>query len=354
MRLGGGARLNFGLRGPSVSFGTRGAGVGIGSARGSWLSLGIPGTGISYISYGSRGRRGGGGRRASSGGRGVAIPAAQLDPVAVVPRPGLLASETERRFREGVVHHLRGNHAEARQAFEAASSRDTRNVSDDLFLAVNTNAMGDSTTAIAALERVVGSDVQLPDELMRKYLPAELFNIVLSVGVTDEISAEVPFDSAGAVLSLAELYQKAGRPEEAIGLIQQTVELRPDAIGLKLQLCDLLYDADDFEGVLEVAAGVQNEDDLTLAMLHLRAKALANLGQVDEAARLLGELLRKRSDRDIGLLRAIRYNRAEALELLGDSAKARGEWSRIYAEDPAYRDVRDRVRPGSGALGTLD
>jgi hypothetical protein len=32
-----------------------------------------------------------------------------------------------------------------------------------------------------------------------------------------------------------------------------------------------------------------------------------------------------------------------AYEELGQKAKARAEWEKLYAEDPSYRDVKERV-----------
>lgn len=336
IRLGGGARLNLGLGGVSTSVGIPGLRVGIGSKRG-WVSAGIPGTGLSFVTTSSGPGRG---RRGRSQGYATAL-RMPVDPVSLLPRPGLLASRAERRFHEGLLAYFAGDHARALASFAEASSSDSRNVSDDLFAGVCALAIGDQRAAIRWLEPVVGSDVPLPDALMRRYLPPDAFALAFRVSLTDLVIAEVPFSSAGAAVCLAELYQREGRLEDAIGLMQQMADA--DA-AVKLQLCDLLYDANDFEGVLDIAANVENTDDVALATIHLRAKALANLGMVDQAAAQLSAALRRTAGRNRELLREIRYNRGEAYELLGQPAKARQDFDRLYAEDPSYRDVRERLR----------
>ncbi|HEY8478096.1 MAG TPA: DUF4236 domain-containing protein, partial [Chloroflexota bacterium] len=157
----------------------------------------------------------------------------------------------------------------------------------------------------------------------------------------------VEFGSLGAALLLAELYQQSGRREEAIGLLQQLSRESPDELALRLSLCDLLYEDGDDEEVVETAAGVANDSDLGLACLHLKARALARQGLLSAAAETLSDALRRTAKRDPDLVKEIRYDRATLLEQLGHRRRARREWERLYAEDPVYRDVAERLRAGS-------
>jgi tetratricopeptide (TPR) repeat protein len=155
------------------------------------------------------------------------------------------------------------------------------------------------------------------------------------------------FNSIGAALILAELYQELGRRAEAIGLVQRLHKMVPYDQAIRLSLADLLYDDNDFEGLIELTEGVENADDVTLAMLHLKAKALANQGLLAPAAAILTACLRRTAGRDPELLKEIRYNRAEAYELLGDAKKAKADWTKLVAEDPMYRDARQRLAGSS-------
>jgi hypothetical protein len=86
----------------------------------------------------------------------------------VVPKPGLLASGTERRFREGLVAYLQQNWSGAAQAFELASATDVRNLSDDFFLGAAYVRLQRSAEAVPYFEKVIASPQGLPDDLMRK------------------------------------------------------------------------------------------------------------------------------------------------------------------------------------------
>jgi lipoprotein NlpI len=52
---------------------------------------------------------------------------------------------------------------------------------------------------------------------------------------------------------------------------------------------------------------------------------------------------RRRKDRPEALLHQIRYDRAVLYEQSGQRARARSEFKRIYAADPAFEDLRARL-----------
>jgi tetratricopeptide (TPR) repeat protein len=175
---------------------------------------------------------------------------------------------------------------------------------------------------------------------MSKYVPGVM---EMQLPITEHVTAAVGFDSIGAAMVLAEVYQELRRKQEAIGLVQRIHELLPEDDAVRLSLADLLFDDDDFGGLVELTQSVENRDNVTLATLHLRAKALANEGLMEPAAELLSACLRKTAGRDADLLKEIRYNRAEAYELLGEKRKAKADWSKLVAEDAFYRDARERL-----------
>ena len=341
--LGKGVRFNVNKRSVGMSFGVRGARYSANTSGRRTTSAGIPGSGLYAISSssGGGGRSSGGGTRRygqQQAGQSTTVTPALADHV--IPKPGLLASGAEKRFREGVVAYLQQDWKRAVLAFEQAVAADGRNISDDFFLGATYVRQKRLTDAAACFERVVGSQIGLPDQLMGKYVPGTM---EMDLPITERVSARVGFDSIGATLVLAEIYQELQRREEAIGLLQRLRELMPDDDAVRLSLADLLYDDDDFAGLVELSQGVDNRDDVTLATLHLRAKALANEGLLQPAADLLSACLRRTAGRDPELLKEIRYNRAEAYELLGDTRKARADWSKLVAEDAFYRDARARL-----------
>jgi tetratricopeptide (TPR) repeat protein len=108
-------------------------------------------------------------------------------------------------------------------------------------------------------------------------------------------------------------------------------------------MADLLLAEDDFEGVVEVAAPAQNVDDVNLATIRLRAKALLELDDRVAGFETYRAALARQAGRSPELLKAIRYDRALAYEQTGQSAKARADFERLFALDPAYQDVRARL-----------
>lgn len=343
--LGNGVRLNVNKRSVGLSFGVRGARYSVNTSGRSTRSVGIPGTGLYAISTSG----GGVGRRtpvADSSGRPAQRGQSGLVTVTpdmaerIIPRAGLLASGPEKRFRDGIVAYIQQRWDDAAGLFAQAVQADSKNISDDYFLGATYTRLKRFAEAIACFEDVVRSDIALPDTLMRKYVPGTLS---MQLPITERVAVEVAFDSVGATLVLAELYQELGRREEAIGLVQRLLEIMPEADAIRLSLADLLYDDDDFQGLVELTHAVENGDDVTLATLHLRAKALANEGLIAPAAELLSACLRRTAGRDPDLLKEIRYNRAEAYELIGDKRKAKGDWTKLVAQDAFYRDARQRL-----------
>ena len=354
IRIAPGIRLNLGKRGISASVGVRGAHETFHISGRRTTSVGIPGTGVSYIARSggvSRTRAGSAGRppgAAATGGatrpRGLAsIPLSSVDPTTVLPRPGLFASSAEKRYYQGVIAYVRADYPTALVLFEQVCAEEPLVVSAQLFAAMCAQHQGDPELAIRHFEAVVQALVVLPDSFAAKYLPAARFTAEMLVAITPQISARVPWNRAGAVFALAEAYQDAGRLEEAVGLIQQLHAAEPDDPVVRLSLADLLYAEGDYEGVVEVAAPARNTDDVNLAAIHLRARALIELDHRIAGFETYRLALARTAGRSLELLKAIRYDRATAYEETGQSAKAGADLERLFALDPAYRDVKARL-----------
>lgn len=234
--------------------------------------------------------------------------------------------------------------AKALAAFEACLAAEPRAVSAHLFCAIcagKTNAPDE--VQVRHLEAAVQSHDPIPDALQVKYLPAGMVALHLSVKITENIQAEAPFDSIGATLMLAELYQHLGRLEDAIGLVQQLHEAHAADPAIRLSLADLYYADGDHEAVLDAASTASNDSDLGVALLHLRAAAMFAMDHRDGAFDSFKEALAKTAGRDPELLKVVRYDRALAYEAAGQKAKAKADLQRIYAVDPGYQDVRERL-----------
>lgn len=118
------------------------------------------------------------------------------------------------------------------------------------------------------------SEQALPDQLMSKYVAGGQ----VAVPVTEQVAVEVPFGTLAAVLTLAEVYQRNGRTDEAIGLIQQLVIEGGSHPFLILSLCDLYAEVGAWDEIAEAAAGITNEDDVSLQVRLLQARAVRGAG----------------------------------------------------------------------------
>jgi len=75
----------------------------------------------------------------------------------------------------------------------------------------------------------------------------------------------------------------------------------------------------------------------------MRAAALTALGHITASFDAFREALAKTAQRDPDLLATVRYDRALSYEMTGHKAKAKADYERLYAANPGYRDVRDRL-----------
>jgi tetratricopeptide (TPR) repeat protein len=185
-----------------------------------------PDSGVGYQqSWGTSGAR-----------RSAPVPVAPLAP----PKPGLMASGYEKAFRKAVNAYADGDAQRAAALFREAAEKDTKDkaLADDLCAGVLSAQVGDDNAAVQHLEKVVASEQAVPDQLMEKYVPGG----GISIAVTENVAVEVPFGSLAAALTLAEVYQRGGRLDEAIGVSQQLVEMDLHPF-LVLSLCDLYAEA---------------------------------------------------------------------------------------------------------------
>jgi tetratricopeptide (TPR) repeat protein len=329
--LGGGVRLNASKTGFGLSAGTRGARYSVHSSGRRTRSVGLPGSGLSYVTT-----RSGSSRRAASNTQRQAT----AGTAASISKPGLFAPAHEKAFAKGVSVYVSGDAHKAWQHFCEAARRDTQDKSaaDDLFAGLLAVQLEKTAEAIPYLERVVRSPTELPDDLMRKYIPGG----ATTIGVTPHVSVSVPFGSTAAALALAEVYQGAGRRDEAIGVLQKLLEIRKEA-SLTLSLAELLAEEEAWDELVELTAGTKNQDDLTLAICIFQARALESQGMDEAALEVYRDALRSKK-RDDELLKRARYARGRLYLRLGKKAQGRKDLSRVYADDPSFEGVADLLR----------
>ena len=207
-------------------------------------------------------------------------------------------------------------------------------LADDLLAGMLSAQLRDDPSAMWFLEKVATADEVLPDQLMSKYIA----EAEVQVPVSERVALQVPFGSLAAVLTLAEVYQRNNRRDEAIGVLRQLAAEDGAHQFLTLSLCDLYAQAEAWDEIVDVAAGVTNQDDVSLQIRLFQARAFEKQGLDDAALEAYKDALRSKK-RDPELLKEARYQRAALYLRIGRRAQARKELEKLYAEDAAYRDV---------------
>ena len=344
-------RLNFSKSGGSFSFGVPGARYTIGT-RGSRGTMGLPGTGISYT------------LQDSGGGRGrKKRPAKRASPGRDQPSPGFFT-----RLAQSAIGSAVG-WAEKKLEKELAKPRS----SDERALVDGVKALieGDETGALNNLEKAA----KLPDAawllgilLLKHQRPGdaeyhlsfaldhsqslgslfERFGVALMVtlGITPEVSAHVRPSEHGTLLALLEIYQRDNRLPEARKCIDGLLSLDPSDPVVLLSSVELTLDENGeqpAQKVVSLTSTVKNETPIHTAILLYKGRALMRLGLSEAAAATFTTALRPRKDRPQDLMRQISYERALAYDVLGRKGDSRRELERLYAEAPDFEDVGARL-----------
>ena len=181
-----------------------------------------------------------------------------------------------------------------------------------------------------------------------RYFAKYGISATMSLPITDEVTAHVGPDLRGVLLGLVEVYQLQERWDAAIKCLQRLRRLEPDDVVVKLSLAELLMDAypnerETCRKVVRLAESIENETPVHATLLLYKAKALHGLGLNEAARDVLTQTLRRKKDRSDELLRALRYERAQVYEELGQRKRARSELEKLYAESPDYEDVAVRL-----------
>jgi tetratricopeptide (TPR) repeat protein len=108
-------------------------------------------------------------------------------------------------------------------------------------------------------------------------------------------------------------------------------------------LSNLYAQAEERDEVVQLTAGVSNEDDVTLLLRLQQAQALEQQGVPDAALEAYRDALKSKS-RNRELLKRARYQRAKLHLDKGRRAMAKRDIGRLYADDPNYRDVAGLLR----------
>lgn len=332
VRVAPGVHLNLSKGGVSTSAGPRGLKATVGTS-GRGVTAGIPGTGLYYTKVVKSDR---------SGSRTSGATVRESEYAAPI-RTGFWrnigTSPEERGFVEGVNAIARGDDKAAVRHLDKA-----RGLPDADFLS-GALLIGEHRWEEAAC--LLQSAHASGDELGRLFDKYGA-NVRAQLAVSDEISVHVGADRIGVLLCLVEVYQSLSRQAEAIACLEQLLSLAGDDVVVQLSLAEFLMASrpapqDYCQKVVSLIRETENLSELHAALLLYRGQALRDLGLPTAARDALTAGLRRRKDRRPEILNALRYERALVYLELKQKQRARRELETLYAADPDYEDVAERL-----------
>jgi len=174
---------------------------------------------------------------------------------------------------------------------------------------------------------------------------------LISIPITEEITAQVGPNLRGIWLMLVEAYQHQKRWQEALNCLNYLRRLEPEDIVVRLSFAEILLEAkpnaqETYQEILKLAEGVENNSPVHVALLLYKSKALRGLQLYAAARETVSSVLRKKAALPDELTRALRYERALVYEAAGQAKRARAEFEKLYAETPDYEDVASRLQVG--------
>ena len=336
LRIAPGITMNLSKRGGSLSFGPRGGKVTVGTS-GVRRTVSLPGTGLYYTSRSSLRSGRGRSRRKEEHAEPTVTPSDRVD-LGFFQR--LFTSRTEQSWADGLKAMLEGREQEAYQMLV----KNRKMPADSAFVAgVLALKQGSVEASIRHLRQAYDDRRQL-GKLFGKYGLTPAFDLQL----TGDVHTVLQADTRSVLLALVEAFQIAGRPKDAKSCLDHLLRLDPEDVVVKVSLAELLLEHANgnkktLDRVVRLSQGVNNECEIHGALLLFRAQALRRMGLLEGARDTLTPLLRRTKNRPESLLHAMRYERALVYEALGHDRRARKDLERIYAENPGYEDVAQRL-----------
>lgn len=318
MKLLPGVRLNFSKRGVGMSVGVRGARVSFSPGGRITQRVGIPGTGMSWVSTSSARTR------SRSAARPERQPVPPLPPPP--PTPGLFSTSDER----SVFKAFKEKNVATLTAIAAADSKAA--ILAGFYAALLLSDQGDHSGALRVLETAWHrtSDID-HDDLFAKY--AHKMTVTVDLCQEAKVSAAGSRDTAG--LLYAELLQSAGRSSEALEVVKHLTW----GPAVALASADLMASMSDWDGVLAVTNNISVVDDGTALIAVYRARALRKTGLLDAAKECVRPALSARL-KDSGVRAQALLERARINQAQGHIAAARKDVESVLASDSAHAEAR--------------
>lgn len=128
------------------------------------------------------------------------------------------------------------------------------------------------------------------DEEANRYSSTYLTRIVTRIELAERVEIPVLFSEESVFLALAHSFRETGRTEAALDALAGL----PPSLPMALARCSLALTLGRSRTVIDWTEGLLNADDLSAALLLVRARALRREGRFEAAHQALAEVLRRR------------------------------------------------------------
>lgn len=329
-----GVRMTVSPSGISTRVGVRGAGVSMSTSGRTTSSIGIPGSGIYFVSS-SGSSRGSSGARNQRARAQVALDLTSHDYGSTPTKPSF-ASRWELKFWDALQSGADPVATAMKLEVDFPKAYDSLAYIE---LVARTPVQLDTERVGELLEYLVTSGYTADPyrDLGAHFVRASLGCDALNIPIGGALCAFVP-QSRDALVWMA-LINRASRHADWRALLGSLPE-SPISTAL---LAWALVEEGRFAEVLRLTDTVTNDDDLSAFMLTQRAASLLALNEHGAAIETLRAALRYRSRAD-GVLMAARFVRAQAYVAQGKLSMARKDIDSIRAVEWDYPGIADLAR----------
>ena len=332
IRLLPGLSLNLSKSGASLSFGGRGLRHTIGP-RGSRTTLGLPGTGLSYSFTGKK-------------------PSSNAKPRATRAQPAPVTKAAAERSAEGFLRAI--------IAFQAEDGPHALEHLNDVPSAADTDwlrgmihlQMCDWALAKPAFEKAL----RKPGDLGRLFAQEQI-SLAADWPLTDELSLSIAPEPVTTRLILAETCEELGLPHIALKHLTRCLEEAPGDPAVAVALAEVALESGKgatlFSRVEQGLMDARQPGPLLWIVTLMLGRLRNRLGQHDAA---ILEFMAGQQVQGLGpdSRHLLQYEMALTFAETGDRQRCRQELSVIYAHDPGFADVAQRLgarpQPGPGTL----
>jgi tetratricopeptide (TPR) repeat protein len=320
IRVAPGLKVNFTKTGIGMSVGGRGARYSVHSSGRHTASVGLPGTGLSFVSTSSHKNARGTRRRATS-----TLYQTHYNAPPRPAKPGLFAPKGEKLLYAAIKADLDSSllaQVEAIPHFTRTAQ---------LFNALRLTKEEDKSASIQILQSLHDEGYHPEnDKLVIKYANATK----LTVGSLPGINLVLTLAYDDMTIFLAELYRQQDKFKEASALLQSA----PKGFNRAIFICRLCDSAEKYAPILSVTNGLTNDSENSMLLLIYRGVALGKTGHMDASIATFKEALRYPS-RDLDLRMLGWRERGRMYLEAGKKSLAKKDLEKVFAENSEYPEI---------------